>query len=171
MRPPSGRFVVEHALPGRLRLRMPQEVDVPRLVEELKARAGVTGASGSPVTGGVLVRFDHARVDVEELLEVVAGQSLEAQAAEASPRATTLAEAVATATAALDAKVKHATGQAVGLSSLVSLGLLGWAGSEIARGRARPLAWTSAIWYAHGLLRDYDRDAAREAAPPSPPAP
>jgi hypothetical protein len=37
----------------------------------------------------------------------------------------------------------------------VPLALTIWAGREILRGHAAPLAWSSALWYAHGLFRDY----------------
>ena len=30
-----------------------------------------------------------------------------------------------------------------------------WAARELLRGRTAPLAWSSALWYAHGLFRDY----------------
>jgi len=171
MRPPSGRFVVEHSLPGRLRLRLPREVDLERLTDDWKARAGVTSVSASPVTGGVLIHFDPGQVDAQSLVDVLASRSLRAEPADPVPRSGTLAEAVMTATAALDAKVKQATRGTAGLGSLLPIGLLGWAASELARGRARPLAWTSAIWYAHGILRDYNREAAREPPPQPTPGP
>src|SRR5262245_29529292 len=168
MRPPSGRFVVEHSLPGRLRRRLPREVDLERLTDDWKARAGVTSVSASPVTGGVLIHFDPGQIDARSLVDVLASRSLRAEPADPVPRSGTLAEAIVTTTTALDAKVKRAT-RGMGLGTLLPMGLLGWAASEVARGRARPLAWTSAIWYAHGILREYNREAAREPPPSSTP--
>lgn len=168
MRPPSGRFVIEHALPGRLRLRVPREVDLERLTDEWKSRVGVASVSASPLTGGVLIHFDPGKVDVQSLVDVLASRSLRAEPSDPAPRSGTLAEAIVTATAALDVKLKQAT-RGTGLGTLLPMGLLGWAASELARGRVRPLAWSSAIWYAHGILRDYNREAARE--PPAPPTP
>ncbi len=168
MRPPAGRFAIEHALPGRLRLRLPREVDLDRLTSDWKARAGVTRVSASPVTGSVLIHFDPEQADVQSLVDGLALRALQAEPAHAVPRSGTLAEAIVTATTALDAKVKQAT-RGVGLGTLLPVGLLGWAASEVLRGRTRPLAWTSAIWYAHGILREYTREAGR--VPPTPPAP
>jgi hypothetical protein len=162
MRPPAGRFVIEHFLPGRLRLRLPREADLEGLTEDLKGRAGVLGVTGSPLTGGMLVRFDPGQVAVERVLEVLGAHSLRAQPTETAPPATTLADAVNSAMAALDAKVKTATRNALGLGTLVPIGFLGWAAAELARGRRGRLAWTSAVWYAHGVFRDYNREAPRE---------
>ena len=167
MRPPSGRFVVEHTLPGRLRLRLPRDADLERLTQALGARPGVAAAIGSPVTGGVLVRFDPARIDTGALLDVLASHSLEALAPEGAPSSGTLAEAVTGALRSLDAKVKGSTRSAVGLGTLLPLGLVAWAAGEIARGRGTPLAWSSALWYAHGVFRDYNREATRDAPPPA----
>ena len=55
----------------------------------------------------------------------------------------------------VDERVQHATRGLVGLSGLLPVALTAWALAEVVRGRAAPLAWTSALWYAHGLFRDY----------------
>jgi hypothetical protein len=67
---------------------------------------------------------------------------------------------------ALDTRVHGATRGFLRLGTLLPLGLLGWAVTEIARGRGRPLSWTSAVWYAHSIFRDYNREAARERPAP-----
>jgi len=41
------------------------------------------------------------------------------------------------------------------LPIVLSVGLVLWAGRQLLRGPITPLAWTSALWYAHGLFRDY----------------
>lgn len=170
MRPPAGHFVIEHFLPGRLRVRLPREADLERLVEDWKGRAGVISASASPVTGGALVRFDPAQVEAQSLLDVLGAHSLRAVPLDPAPTPTTVAEALVTATTALDAKVKQSTRGALSLGSVLPLGLVGWAASELVRGRARPLAWTSALWYAHSIFRDYNREAPSERPAPGPPA-
>ena len=50
-------------------------------------------------------------------------------------------------------------GDAVGLGSLVPVALTVWAARELLLGRAGPLAWSTALWYAHGLFRDYNTPA------------
>jgi hypothetical protein len=168
MRPPPGRFVVEHTLPGRLRLRLPRDADLERLIEALGDRPGVTAVTASPLTGGLLVRFDPERADAEGLLDVVVGDgALERQAPDGGPPPpATLPAAVSSAVAALDAGVKSATRSNVGLATLVPLGFVLWAAGEIGRGRTRPLAWTSALWYAHAVFRDYNRKTPSDTQAP-----
>ncbi len=55
----------------------------------------------------------------------------------------------------VDARIARASGGAVGLGVLVPAALTLWAARELLRGRARPLAWSSALWYAHSLFREY----------------
>jgi len=55
----------------------------------------------------------------------------------------------------LDHRVRRVTRGVVGLGGLMPTLLVFWAVGEVVRGRVRPLAWTSALWYAHGLFRDY----------------
>jgi hypothetical protein len=38
---------------------------------------------------------------------------------------------------------------------LLSIALLFWAARQLLRGPVTALSWTSALWYAHGLFRDY----------------
>ena len=51
---------------------------------------------------------------------------------------------------------------AVGLGGLVPSALILWAVAEVVRGRVRPLAWSSALWYAYGLFRDYVVETPRD---------
>jgi hypothetical protein len=67
----------------------------------------------------------------------------------------TLATTVTSAVGELDARIARGTRGTVGLGLLVPAALTLWAGLEILRGRAAPLVWSSALWYAHGLFRDY----------------
>ena len=39
---------------------------------------------------------------------------------------------------------------------------MGWALIEVVRGRTGPLAWSTALWYAHGLYRDYSLPPTRD---------
>jgi hypothetical protein len=56
----------------------------------------------------------------------------------------------------LDRRIRRATGDRAGLGGLIPMALTLWAVGEIVRGRAAPLPWSSALWYAHGLFRDYN---------------
>jgi hypothetical protein len=62
----------------------------------------------------------------------------------------------------VDQRVQRATRGLLGLGTLLPATLVTWAIAQIARGRATPLSWTSALWYAHGLVRDYQEPAARD---------
>jgi hypothetical protein len=52
-------------------------------------------------------------------------------------------------------RVARRTRGRLDLSMLVSVGLVLWAGRQLLRGPVTSLSWTSALWYAHGLFRDY----------------
>jgi hypothetical protein len=50
--------------------------------------------------------------------------------------------------------VTRATGGALDLRALLPLALGAWVLGEIFRGRAGPMAWSTALWFAPGLSRD-----------------
>jgi len=62
-----------HALPGRVRVHVPDLADgAPwRLEGRLRRLPGVRGAQANPLTGNVLVRFDPALTDKEQVLAAV----------------------------------------------------------------------------------------------------
>ena len=60
----------------------------------------------------------------------------------------------------LNEEVRRRTRGTLTLGSLLPVALGAWAVLELVRGRAAPLAWSSALWYAHGLFRDYNTPAA-----------
>jgi hypothetical protein len=62
----------------------------------------------------------------------------------------------------LDQRVQRATRGLLGLAGLVPLALSAWAVRQIARGRVTPIAWSTALWYAHSIFRDYNARAPRE---------
>ena len=69
-----------------------------------------------------------------------------------------VAAAASSVFAEVNARVTRATGGLLTLGTLVPLALTVWAGREILRGRTAPLAWSSALWYAHAVFRDYNRE-------------
>ena len=73
-----------------------------------------------------------------------------------------LAAGLSEAARELDDRVQRATRGTVGLAGLLPLALAGWAVAELVRGRTGPLAWSSALWYAHGLYRDYSVPTPRD---------
>jgi hypothetical protein len=165
MHPPSGHFLVEHSLPGRLRVRVPRSARLDKVVEALGSRAGVIGVTASPLTGGILVHYDPERLDAPTLLETIGSAELQPLPRNGGPAPSTLAGAVSGAFSAVDARVRGATRGMGGLGVLVPAGLVLWAATQIARGQGTPLSWSSALWWAHGIFRDYNREVSRGAPP------
>lgn len=161
--------VVVHDLPGRLRVRLPGEAAGEALAEAMRQEPGVVDCSWSPRTRGLLVRYRPGESDGVTLAGALSrragmeapryGTAAEPGRADGTPGAT-LESGLREAARTLDASVQRATRGTIGLSGLLPLALVGWALAELVRGRGAPLAWSSALWYAHGLYRDY-------AAPPS----
>jgi hypothetical protein len=151
-------LTIAHALPGRLRLRVPAGVDADDLAAAVGAFDGVTSSTWSPRTRGLLVRYDLGTTDAATIIEAIAaraGIEPPAGSAEAGPLPPVSA-VVPAMFAETNRGVARATRGALDLGSAIPLLLVGWAALELLRGRAAPLAWSSALWYAHGLFRDYN---------------
>jgi hypothetical protein len=138
---------------------VPPAARVDGLVDAVLALPGVRAASWSPRTRGLLVLHDNA--DTAAILDTIARHAGVARVADGSASAPngappTLAAAATSLFGEVNARVSGATRGLVTLGSLVPLALTVWAGREILRGRTGPLAWSTALWYAHGLFRDYN---------------
>jgi len=157
---------IVHALPGRLRFRGPARAGSAQLAEAIGGLAGVRSCSWSPRTRSILVLFEPETVAAEVITQAVARHagideglvvdSAYERPAGTEPGQSTFAAGVAETVAELDRRVHRSTRGLVGLGTLVPLVLAVWAAREIAMGRAAPLAWSTALWYAHGLFRDYN---------------
>ena len=150
---------IVHRIPGRLRVRVPAAGDAEGLSEAVAALPGVTSAAWSPLTRRLLVLYDRDRADEAAIVAAIADHAQLDVSAPAEPSTNghrpTLAGTVTSLFSAVDARVTGATGGAVTLSVLVPAVLTLWAAREILSGRAAPLRWSSALWYAHSLFRDY----------------
>ena len=151
---------VVHRIPGRLRVRIPESGESAGLTDAVSALAGVTSVAYSPLTRGLLVLYDRERADEAAIVSAIADHAALDVMASAEPQSSNgdrpnLATTVASVFSAVDARVTGATGGALTLGVLVPAVLTLWAARELFRGRAAPLAWSSALWYAHGLFRDY----------------
>ncbi len=160
------RLRVLHDIPGRLRVALPDRVDPASVLESLRELNGVTLTRWSPRTRSLVVLYDPAATTPHALRETIDANVEEPEligaADETSQRipaerpAVRLAAAIRQTTSELDAGIASATGGWLDLKLLLPLALLGWAARELIRGQAGPLAWSSALWYAHGLFRDYN---------------
>jgi hypothetical protein len=132
------------------------------VLASLDGQPGLRSWRWSERTRSLLILYDSGATSGEAVLDLVAGQLghevIEPQAMGPPAAAATpaLARAVSQSMAEMDAAVARATGGLVNLRLLFPLGLFAWAALEMSRGSVGPLAWSSALWYAHGLFRDYN---------------
>jgi hypothetical protein len=160
---------IAHEMPGRVRLRIDAPIAPEDVVAAVRALSGVQRAEWSPRTRGLLVLYTPGSTSAGAIVDAVhEAAALDPprrpgpeppDAAEGTATArppATLAAAVIATGRELDRAVRLASAGAVGLGGVVPAALVLWALLEIGRGRTAPLAWSSALWYAHGLFRDYN---------------
>lgn len=162
---------VVHSTPGRLRIRVPPAVAAGDLAAAVLGEPGVVGSRWSVRTRSLLVLYRPDAVDADALTDTVArltgtrrepaSNGPEPEPVSAGPGAT-LTGGLRDTVRVLDQRVQRATRGALGLGSLLPVALIGWALFEVVRGRTGPLAWSSALWYAHGLYRDYSLPPTRD---------
>ena len=160
--------VVAHDIPGRLRVRLPAGAGTDRLHAALATAPGVQSVTWSPRTRSVLVLYDAEQSSRDAILEALARVTgAETPAPMTAPPAPVepggaLFVGVRQLFGEVDQRVQRASRGLVGLGGLFPVALTAWALAEVVRGRAAPLAWSSALWYAHGLFRDYQVPATRD---------
>jgi hypothetical protein len=161
-----------HNIPGRLRLRVPPGVDIAGLAQALAAEPGVTSCTWSARTRSLLVLYQPESLTPTTIADfVVRHTGLDFATDQEAPRTALPTQpdagglvplAVTEGFQELDHRVLRATRGLVGLGGVIPLALAAWALREIVRGRTAPLVWSSALWYAHGLFRDYNQPVARD---------
>jgi hypothetical protein len=147
-----------HDIPGRLRLRLPPGASTAGLTDVIDRLNGAQSSVWSPRTRSLLIRYDPSLLAVEEITRTVAEHAdLDVPSPSDVPHAGdgTVAATVMGAFRDLNERVARGTRGRLDLPIVLSVGLVLWAGRQLLRGPITPLAWTSAIWYAHGLFRDY----------------
>jgi hypothetical protein len=150
-------LTVVHALPGRVRLRVPPRVDDEGLAQTVSALEGVLACTWSPRTRSMLVRYDPQATDVATIADHVAAHTgaatVSGDAGNSQTPGTRLKVVVPPLFARANQRLAQATRGTLDLASGVPLLLVAWAALELVRGRTAPLAWSSAL---HGLFRDYN---------------
>jgi len=147
-------------MPGRLRVRVPPDIDMPRLAEAMRGEPGVVSATWSPRTRSLLL-LSEGETNLREALARHGGRAAIVETprvptgARAQEPGELVTAAVQNGVEELSAKVRHATHGLMGLSGLLSVAMSTWAVAQLLRGRGNPLNWSSALWYSHGLFRDY----------------
>jgi hypothetical protein len=168
-------IVLVHDIPGRLRLRLPGAENGPDIASALAREPVVTSATWSPRTRSLLILYNAAAADRAALVRRVAHDAgLDGPAVLGLPPTRVVADgdnfarSVTEAFAEIDGRVRRATRGLIGLRGVMPLALVGWAlGAAVRRGVA-PLSWSSALWYAHGLFRDYNTRAMPQSTRPGP---
>jgi hypothetical protein len=156
----AGTVRIVHDIPGRLRLRLPRGTSATGVQDVVDRLNGAHGSVWSPRTRSLLIRYDAGVLTRAEIARAVAEHAdLDLQApSENSPPddgRPVVATAVASVFNNFNERVARRTRGRLDLGLLVSVGLVLWAGRQLLRGPVTSLSWTSALWYAHGLFRDY----------------
>jgi hypothetical protein len=150
---------IVHDIPGRLRLRLPPGAATTGLQGVIDGLNGAQSSVWSPRTRSLLIRYDPGVLTAAEITRAVAEHAdLDPPAPGAEPREDDrgpVAAAIVDTFNGVNERVARRTRGRLDLSMLVSVGLVLWAGRQLLRGPVTSLSWTSALWYAHGLFRDY----------------
>ena len=159
---------VVHATSGRLRMRGPVRVVNEQLADSVRNLEGVKACHYSPQARSLLVLFEPDTITARSVVEAAARHAgvddsqvvgltrePEGRSSDGNGQSTFIA-GITGAFGAFDEQVRRATRGVAGLGAVLPVALTVWAVREIALGRAAPLAWSSALWYAHGLFRDYN---------------
>jgi len=155
---------VVHQIRGRLRLRVPKRARQ-MVTDALRSEPGIGSATWSPRTGRLLILYDPELTtgnDIVDGLRDLPGLAEAGSRREEAPRPErepTVASAVTGTVSELDQRVRQSSRGTLGLGTLIPTTLALWAVTEMVRGRVGPLGWSSALWYAHGLFRDYNPPA------------
>src|SRR5262245_11609344 len=156
------QLAIMHDIPGRLRVRLPAGARTEGVAEAVARLPGVADARWSPRTRSLLALYRTGEVTVDDLVESIAAHAdvdlapAPAVSGKTNGRApTAVAGAVIETFGSANRRITRATGGALSLGLLVPIALTLWALRDIARGPVRALPWSTALWYAHGLFRDY----------------
>jgi Heavy metal associated domain 2 len=156
----ASALTVAHDIPGRLRLRLPRQARIEGVTDTIDRLPGAHGCVWSPRTRSLLIHYAPGELTSAEIARVVAEHAAlsppvlpgGSPVADGRP---TIAAAVVETVGELNQGIARRTQGRLDLGLLVPVALTLWALRQLLRGPVRPLAWSSALWYAHGLFRDY----------------
>ncbi|HEY7363733.1 MAG TPA: hypothetical protein VIE37_06470 [Methylomirabilota bacterium] len=158
------QLAILHDIPGRLRVRLPTGARTEGVSDAVSRLPGVAACRWSPRTRSLLTLYRPDEVVVDDLVESIATHAdtdlapvVRTHPTNGSGRApSVVAGAVIETFASLNRRVARATGGSLTLGLLVPVALTLWAIRDATRGPMRALPWSTALWYAHGLFRDYN---------------
>jgi hypothetical protein len=156
-------LAVVHSIPGRLRVRLPPNARTQAIEESVARLPGVTQCRWTPRTRSLLALYRPDEVGAGGLVDSIAAQAdvesapvMTGTAEPSSNGGSPVTAAVVEAVGGVNQRVRRATRGRLTLGVLVPLALTLWAIRDATRGPMRSLPWSSALWYAHGLFRDYN---------------
>jgi Heavy metal associated domain 2 len=152
--------LIVHDIPGRLRLRLPPGASAAGLTDVIDRLTGVQNSVWSPRTRSLLIRYDASLLTPAEIARAVAehadlDEPIQSDDARGENGRGPIASAIVETFSGFDERVARQTRGRLDLRILVPVALVLWAGRQLLRGPVTSLSWTSALWYAHGLFRDY----------------
>ncbi len=151
-------LAIVHDSPGRLRLRLPAPAQVTDLEAAVTQLPGVASCRWSARTRSLLTTYRPDEIAPTAIVDAVvdhADVDPAPFAAESSADRPSVVAAIIESVTGLDRRVGRITGGTLTLRALIPLALVLWAVRDVTRGPIRALSWSSALWYAHGLFRDY----------------
>jgi hypothetical protein len=151
---------VAHDIPGRLRLRLPPGARAAGLTDVIDRLNGAQSSVWSPRTRSLLIRYDASVLTPAEIARAVAehadlDEPIPSGDARGEGARAPITSAIVETFSGFNERVARRTRGRLDLPIVVSVALVLWAGRQLLRGPVTSLSWTSALWYAHGLFRDY----------------
>jgi Heavy metal associated domain 2 len=151
---------VAHDIPGRLRLRLPPGASAAGLTDVIDRLNGAQSSVWSPRTRSLLIRYDASVLTPAEIARAVAehadlDEPIPSGDARGEGARAPITSAIVETFSGFNERVARRTRGRLDLPIVVSVALVLWAGRQLLRGPVTSLSWTSALWYAHGLFRDY----------------
>src|SRR5262249_46382550 len=158
---PREALAIAHDIPGRLRVRLPETARIADLEGRVSQLPGVVSCRWSPRTRSLLTTYRAGEIEPQIIIDAVvdhagvdAAPTPDARAL--PPDRSPVAAALVQAVTGMARRLGRASGGVFTLGVLVPLALALWAARDLTRGPIRALPWSTALWYAHGLFRDYN---------------
>ena len=151
--------LVVHALPGRVRFRVPGKKGDRNYFEELVAvistSSGLEKLQINPATASVLIRYDAAHTDE---LNAFLGKNNFFAVTDRAQAVTPAAGKGGGQTGRSSEKKKQKQETPPELSRMIGMGLIGLSCYQLMAGGFMPPPWHAALWYGYSLLRNNQQE-------------
>lgn len=148
--------LIVHALPGRIRFRLPdKKQDVAYFEQLLTALSGISGVNKltiNPRTASVFIQYDVGATD--ELNHFLEDNDFFALRKNPSGEDDPVGKAEHRGVAQILADTAGMVTSDIPPTQLVAFGLAGWSCYKLLRGEWKSPEWYVALWYAYNLYRE-----------------